>query len=101
METAPRTPAMPPAVPGAFAPAWGLSSAGEHLLCKQGVRGSNPLASTGLGPVAGHRKGGGCCWTKRRYTSLPPSFRRQPASGIVCSKNVPDSRASVNDGLNH
>ena len=26
--------------------AWGHSSAGEHLLCKQGVRGSNPLAST-------------------------------------------------------
>ena len=27
-------------------PPWGLSSVGEHLLCKQGVRGSNPLAST-------------------------------------------------------
>ena len=24
----------------------GLSSVGKHLLCKQGVRGSNPLAST-------------------------------------------------------
>ena len=27
---------------------WGLSSVGEHLLCKQGVRGSNPLASTSV-----------------------------------------------------
>ena len=27
-------------------PTWGLSSVGERLLCKQGVRGSNPLAST-------------------------------------------------------
>ena len=26
--------------------AWGLSSVGEHLLCKQGVTGSNPVAST-------------------------------------------------------
>lgn len=26
--------------------AWGRSSAGEHLLCTQGVRGSNPLVST-------------------------------------------------------
>ncbi len=25
---------------------WGRSSAGEHLLCKQGVVGSNPIAST-------------------------------------------------------
>ena len=28
--------------------AWGLSSVGEHLLCKQGVTGSNPVASTNL-----------------------------------------------------
>lgn len=25
---------------------WGCSSVGEHLLCTQGVRGSNPLTST-------------------------------------------------------
>ena len=25
---------------------WGCSSAGEHLLCKQGARGSIPLTST-------------------------------------------------------
>ena len=25
---------------------WGRSSVGEHLLCKQGVGGSNPLVST-------------------------------------------------------
>ena len=28
----------------------GRSSVGEHLLCMQGVRGSNPLASTTLRP---------------------------------------------------
>ena len=27
---------------------WGYSSAGEHLLCKQGVRGSIPRSSTNL-----------------------------------------------------
>ena len=26
--------------------AWGRSSVGEHLLCKQGVTGSNPVVST-------------------------------------------------------
>ena len=32
--------------------AWGLSSVGEHLLCKQGVTGSNPVASTIFLPIA-------------------------------------------------
>ena len=46
-----------PAVEGAVQPdiiglsIWGLSSVGEHLLCKQGVRGSNPLASTKLDKI--------------------------------------------------
>ncbi len=31
---------------GVRCPFWGLSSAGEHLLCKQGVVGSIPTGST-------------------------------------------------------
>ena len=30
----------------------GLAQLGEHLLCKQGVKGSIPLISTTYGPIA-------------------------------------------------
>gem|GEM_PF-3737029 len=42
---------------------WGRSSAGEHLLCKQGVGGSNPLVSTRLKPL--QRNGFGSILSER------------------------------------
>ena len=40
----------PPAAAGSSG---GVAQLGEHLLCKQGVRGSNPLVSTSFGAGAG------------------------------------------------
>ena len=69
--------------------AWGLSSVGEHLLCKQGVTGSNPVASTKLveiknlyleAPIGGV----GVKLFLALQTVAQPSDRASACSSTVC-----------------
>ena len=42
---------------------WGISSVVEHLLCKQGVTGSNPVSSTNMGRKRDNQGARMTCWS--------------------------------------
>ena len=89
---------------------WGLAQLGEHLLCKQGVVGSNPVASqaawrraghgAGTGMVEIHRRsagaisvlrfcrGAGLAWPRVRRTSKTAVWRWRPARGVAAGRIV-------------
>ena len=86
------------------APPWGLSSVGEHLLCKQGVRGSNPLASTTAGYWIGTASHVGAHTVKDEILSYWEMcareemglqrgmyFREPPSYGIILMSRRPNA----------